>query len=164
MNHSRLSFSRYTAQDFEQYYSVVQQDEVMRYISGKGLNTQQAREKFCSILEQSAAEDPLGYFKIYNEGQLFVGDCKLVHYKHDPALLEIGYILKPEYWGKGIGTLICQKMLALAFEVAPFKDIVGIIDPANVASKKLLEKFGFTSTFKGIEDELPTEKLILKKS
>ncbi len=164
MNKSNLSFGKYEERDFDQYYAVVQQDEVMQYISGKGLTIEEARAKFRSILGQSAAEEPLGYFKIYNDAEVFIGDCKLVHYKHDPDLLEIGYILKPEYWGKGLGTIICKSMLALADEVAPLKDIIGLIDPENIASKKLLEKFGFTTIFSGIEDELPTEKLLLKKA
>lgn len=164
MNDSLLSFIKYQEQDFDEYYTIVQQDEVMQYISGKGLTVEKAREKFRSILEQGAAEDPLGYFKVYGRDAVFVGDCKLVRYKQDPALLEIGYILKPEYWGQGLGTLICQKILAFADEVAPLKDIVGLIDPENKASKKLLEKFGFTTIFSGMEDELPTEKLLLKKS
>lgn len=164
MNDSKLSFSKYQEKDFDNYYSIVQQDEVMQYISGKGLTVEQARAKFSSILEQGAAEDPLGYFKVYNEEAVLIGDCKLVHYKHDSSLLEIGYILKPEYWSKGLGTIICQKMLALADEVAPATDIIGLIDPKNKASKKLLEKFGFATIFSGIEDGLPTEKLLLQKS
>lgn len=164
MSESKLSFSKYEAQDFDCYYSIVKQDMVMRYISGKGLTAREAREKFLSILAQGMAEEPLGYFKVYKEDGVFIGDCKLVPYKLDPSVLEIGYILKPEYWGKGYGAVIGQKMLALADAVAPAKDIIGLIDPDNKASKKLLEKLGFISCFLGIEDDLPTEKLLLKKS
>ncbi|RZJ89376.1 MAG: N-acetyltransferase [Chryseobacterium sp.] len=164
MNNNKLVLSKYEEQDFESYYSIVQQDAVMQYISGKGLSIEQARAKFHAILEQGVAEEPLGYFKVNNEAADFIGDCKLVYYKHDPSLLEIGYILKPEYWGKGLGTMICQEMLALADQVAPSKDIIGLIDTGNKASKKLLEKFGFTICFLGMEDGLPTEKLLLKKS
>lgn len=164
MSDSKLSFSKYEAQDFDSYYSIVKQDDVMRYISGKGLTIGQARAKFLSILEQGLAEEPLGYFKVIKEDGVLIGDCKLVHYKLDPSVLEIGYILKPEYWGKGYGAMIGREMLALADEVAPPKDIIGLIDPENRASKKLLEKFGFTTCFLGIEDDLPTEKLMLKKS
>lgn len=136
MNDCKLSFSKYQEKDFDNYYSIVQQDEVMQYISGKGLTVEQARAKFSSILEQGAADDPLGYFKVYNEEAVLIGDCKLVRYKHDSALLEIGYILKPEYWSKGLGTIICQKMLALADEVAPGTDIIGLIDPEKIKPPK----------------------------
>ncbi|MNL68026.1 hypothetical protein D3C87_1926870 [compost metagenome] len=59
--------------------------------------------------------------------------------------------------------MICTKLLSLAEELFSTVDIIGIIDPDNAASKRLLEKFGFKSYFIGIEDDLPTEKLILKK-
>lgn len=164
MRNVRLTFSKYQEADFDAYYAIVQQDKVMRYISGKGLTIEKARAKFRSILQQGAAEDPLGYFKVYDEHNVFIGDCKLVRYKQDVSLLEIGYILKPEYWGSGLGTLICQKILAFADEVAPSQAIIGLIDPENMASRKLLEKFGFITIFSGMEDGLPTEKLLLEKS
>ena len=84
-------------------------------------------------------------------------------YKPDETQLEIGYMLKEEFWGKGYGTMICSELLSLADTVLAKKDIIGIIDPENAASKKLLEKFGFQSYFVGIEDDLPTEKLILRR-
>jgi len=40
---------------------------------------------------------------------------------------------------------------------------MAVIDPDNVASRKLLEKFNFESYWKGIENDLPTEKLLLKE-
>jgi hypothetical protein len=42
--------------------------------------------------------------------------------------------------------------------------VIGIIDPDNAASRQLLTKFGFQSYFVGIEDEVATEKLILKRT
>ena len=91
----------------------------------------------------------------------FMGDCKLEWYPPDRSKLEMGYILKEEFWGKGYGTQICQKLIALADTVAPGMEIIGIIDPDNTASKRLLEKFGFKSFFIGTENSLPTEKLQL---
>ncbi|MNY67982.1 hypothetical protein D3C86_2056730 [compost metagenome] len=64
----------------------------------------------------------------------------------------------------GYGSLICAKLIALADKMFPETDIIGVIDPENTASKKLLEKFGFTSYFIGMEDELSMEKLILKRN
>jgi len=55
-------------------------------------------------------------------------------------------------------------LLALANRVAPSLNAVGIIDPENTASKKLLERFGFRSYFIGIEDGVSTEKLIYDRT
>ena len=86
------------------------------------------------------------------------------NYKKDPSVFEVGYLLRQEHWGKGLGTQICESMLALATALNPNKDVIGIIDPDNTASKRLLSKFGFKSFFVGIEDDIATEKLILKRT
>jgi len=159
-----ITIIKYIQSDFSTYYSLVKEDNVMRYISGKGLTIEEAMKKFDSIVKTNAEDAELGYFKIYNNVGEFIGDGKMEWHKQDRTKLEIGYILKEEFWGKGYGTMICAKLLSLVDETFPTVDIIGIVDPENVASKKLLEKFGFKSYFIGVEDDLPTEKLILKKN
>lgn len=162
--YNTLTFKKYTPEDFMLFKELVKDDEIMKYISGKGLTAEQAEKKFASILDINT--DPLlGYFKVIDpESQLFLGDCKLVNYKKDPTVFEIGYLLQKEFWRKGLGTKICESMLAMANHIDPNKDVVGIIDPDNAASRQLLTKFGFQRFFIGIEDDIATEKLILKRS
>ncbi len=135
----------------------------MRYITGKGLSEAAARNTFERFLKTNQPDPQLGYFKVIDsETGAHIGECKLIHYEKDDSVFEIGYLVKEQLWGKGYGTLICERMLALASSINPSKHIVGIIDPANAASRRLLEKFGFVSFFAGVEDDLPTEKLILR--
>jgi len=159
-----LLFQKYVSGDFTDFQDLVKEDDVMKYITGKGLSNAQARKKFESILELNQDPD-LGYFKVIEaDTQKLLGDCKLVNYKKDATVFEIGYLLRKEHWGKGLGTQICESMLALATALDPNKDVIGIIDPDNTASKRLLSKFGFKSFFVGVEDALATEKLILKRT
>jgi len=162
--YNTLLFKKYLPEDFDAFHDLVKADDVMKYITGKGLSAGQARKKFDSILEINQDPD-LGYFKVIEADTLkLLGDCKLVNYKKDPSVFEIGYLLRKEHWGKGLGTQICESMLALATTLNPDKDVIGIIDPDNTASKRLLNKFGFKSFFVGLEDALATEKLILKRT
>lgn len=157
-----ITCEKYRSDDFETYHSLVESDRVMRYITGKGLSEATARTTFERFLNINQLNPHLGYFKVIDsQTGAHIGECKLVNYKKDESVFEIGYLVKEQLWGKGYGTLICERMLALASSVDPNKHIVGIIDPANTASKRLLEKFGFVSFFTGTEDGLPTEKLIL---
>lgn len=158
-----ISLTKYTVSDFSTYYPLVKEDNVMQYITGKGLTQEEARKKFDSMIEINAKDAKIGYFKVYNSAGEFIGDAKLEWNMLDSSQLEIGYILKEVYWGKGYGSMICTKLLSLAEKLFSTVDIIGIIDPDNAASKRLLEKFGFKSYFIGVEDNLPTEKLILKK-
>ena len=59
--------------------------------------------------------------------------------------------------------MICEHLLGEASQKFSSLEVMAVIDPDNIASKKLLEKFNFESYWKGIENDLPTEKLILKQ-
>lgn len=163
MGEDLLIITKFEEADFDIYYSLVRKDAVMRYITGRGLTQEKALEKFNSILEVNKKEEQLGYFKLHDSCGVFIGHGKLERYGADLSQLEIGYILKEEFWGRGYGTQFCLQTLSIADKFHPELDLVGIIDPENIASKRLLQKFGFKSFFIGQEDGLPTEKLILKR-
>ncbi|TYR32990.1 GNAT family N-acetyltransferase [Sphingobacterium phlebotomi] len=158
-----LQLLKYTWEDFYIYCSLVADGRVMKYITGEGMSVEQAKEKFASIMQINEENELLGYFKVIDHDVGLIGDCKLVRYKYDCSVFEIGYLLQHAFWRKGVGTKICEKLLERAAEIAPNDDIIGVIDPDNVASKRLLEKFGFKSYFVGEEDGIPTEKLVLRK-
>lgn len=158
-----LVYKKYNAVDFLQFLNLVQEEQVMKYVTGKPLSLEQANTKYASILEINETDSVLGYFRILKDENM-LGDCKLVNDKHNANLFEVGYLLKEVYWGRGFGTKVLAHLLELADTIDASKDIIGIIDPENIASKRLLEKFGFKSYFIGIENNLPTEKLMLKKS
>lgn len=56
--------------------------------------------------------------------------------------IEIGYILKPSAWGNGYATKAAERLLKFAFEDTPLTEIVGVIDPENEASRRVLMKLG----------------------
>lgn len=161
----RIGFEKYQLEDLADYYNLVKDDRVMKYITGKGMSETEARAMFDRFLKINQLDYSLGYFKVFDsEQRIHIGECKLVNYTKDASVFEMGYLLKEQFWKKGYGTEICEHMLALATAIDPYKDVIGIIDPANTASRRLLEKFGFKSFFIGTEDRLPTEKFVLKRS
>ncbi len=163
MEQKNITYTKYTAEDFGLFESLFYDSDIMLYVTGKALTKAEASAKFGSILAINDSDENLGCFKVYDSNNEFLGDCKLEWSRHDSTKLEIGYIVKKDYWGQGYGTRICTDMLSLANVFFPEVSIIGLIDPANIASKRLLEKFGFESYFIGEEDGLPTEKLILKR-
>lgn len=158
-----IQIEKYQENDFPLYFSLTKDDEVMKYIFGRGMTEEEALKKFTYFLSLNAKNEKWGYFKVF-ENFAHIGDCKLVLSPENDLTFEIGYMLYPEFWGKSYGSTICQKLLDLANEIHPEKDIIGVIASDNIASKKLLEKFGFESFFLGMEEGWHTEKLILRKT
>jgi RimJ/RimL family protein N-acetyltransferase len=60
-----------------------------------------------------------------------------------PAV-EIGWRLNEASWGKGLATEGAQACLQLAFEHFQIPEIVAFTTPANLPSRKVMEKLGMT--------------------
>ena len=61
-------------------------------------------------------------------------------------LPDIGYILHPDCWGRGLATEALKAVIAHAFAHHPLSAITADVDPRNAASIRLLERLGFTFT------------------
>jgi ribosomal-protein-alanine N-acetyltransferase len=67
------------------------------------------------------------------------------HYRIKPEHLraEVGYMLLPEFSGKGIVSEAVARVAQYGFEEMKLHSIEGVIDPGNSASEKVLLKNGF---------------------
>ena len=55
---------------------------------------------------------------------------------------DIGFRFLPEYWGKGIATEVSVAIIRYGFEILKLENIIGIADPMNIGSCRVLEKVG----------------------
>ncbi len=56
---------------------------------------------------------------------------------------DISYLVKREFWSKGIATDAVKMACAIAFEELDIRRLTGMVYDANMASRKVLEKNGF---------------------
>jgi len=62
------------------------------------------------------------------------------------AVPEIGFILHPEYWGRGIASSAMRLFLGHLARQERVPGLFADVDPRNTASLRLLMKFGFEQT------------------
>lgn len=55
----------------------------------------------------------------------------------------IGYLLAEEYWGKGLASELLQEFISVTANRQEWSEIVGGVDPSNLASAHVLKKLGF---------------------
>jgi RimJ/RimL family protein N-acetyltransferase len=58
--------------------------------------------------------------------------------------LNLSYHFHPDSWGKGYATELVQEALDLAFRSLKADRVIGLVRPANPASRRVLERTGFT--------------------
>lgn len=69
---------------------------------------------------------------------------------------EIGYIVNPQYWGKGFATEVAELLISYGFTELKLHRIFATCDPRNIGSLKVLEKVGMS------EEGRMREVLLLK--
>ncbi len=60
--------------------------------------------------------------------------------------VELGYRFLPQHWGKGLATEAGATALRHWFGPLGGKEIIALVDPANVGSVRVVQKLGFRNT------------------
>ena len=74
----------------------------------------------------------------------FVGLSVPSFQAHFTPCVEIGWRLAPEFWGRGYATEAAREALAFGFEKAGLAEIVSFTVPANLPSRRVMERLGMT--------------------
>jgi hypothetical protein len=116
----------------------------MQYITGRILDENEIGTKFENILKLNEQNPKMGVFVVssLNDNE-FIGLAKLTIYENDFSHAEVGYSMLPQFWKNGYGTEILLAMMDLAKEISSIKTLIGIIDPLNKASQKILTNQNF---------------------
>ena len=146
------------AQDFESFYTLAGNAKVMALITGKPQTREEAMKKFNSLLENSSHYDAYGSFMVRElASSELLGFAKLEIKGKLRSEAELGYMLKPEYWGLGYGSETAAYLMKTAEADPELSRVYAIIDPNHVASKKILLRLGFESEQKCEIDGWPSE-------
>lgn len=143
----RLIFKKIKEKNRPLYVAQVKIDNVMRYITGRGLSDEQANKRFDEAIALGKKHRDYGIFTIWlknTEGGVYIGLARLKLDEHD--YVEIGYNLLEAHWGKGYGSEIGMTLMSFLKKHPEREDIYAIVEPENVGSVKILEKLGLRRT------------------
>lgn len=162
LEHYKLLKFVNSTRDFDYYFRMVNDEQVMAMITERPFEFDEAREDFKKLLKLNSISDHFGTYKIFDRKRgTFIGLAKLEITESDSDIAELGYIILPEYWGKGIASIIAETLIDYARLLKKLKGMFAILDPNNLASRRILIKNGFqTREFRDF-DGLPGEVLEL---
>lgn len=143
---SRIYFKKFLSKDdFQYFFKLVSNEKIMGMNYGRVFSVEEAKKCYEGLLEKGRKGESFGGFKVFeNSTNTFIGlGALLVNDNFTEG--EVEYSLLPEYWGKGYGSEIVKNLLKKVEEIKGMQRATAIIDPNNIASKKILLKNGFTS-------------------
>jgi RimJ/RimL family protein N-acetyltransferase len=135
---ARLVLRRARPGDLAAIHDVMRRPEAMRYWSTPPHRSlDETRDWLTSMIEAPAAQSD--DFVIEHEGRV-VGKAGCWR------LPEIGFILHPDCWGRGLAREALEAVIARLFARFPIDAVTADVDPGNLASLALLKRLGFEET------------------
>lgn len=140
----RLYLRRIVNEDVNEIFSLRSDKETMKYVPRPLAKTlEDAMEHIALIDSKIETNEGINWaITLKNEPKL-IGIIGHYRIKPEHYRAEIGYMLLPEYHGKGIITEAIKEVVKYGFQVMKLHSIEAIIDPENLASEKVLQKNGF---------------------
>ena len=119
--------------DADALYRLLSDPAVMRYLEPPFDRAQ--TEDF--LRRAGLAEPPLVYAA--EENGDFIG--YVIYHAYDEQSVEIGWVLLPEYWGRGYASTLTERLIGRARQEQ--KSVVIECAPAQAATKRIAVKKGF---------------------
>ena len=156
----RIDIRKFTEEDFQEYFMLVSNADIMAMITGRALQHEEAEKRFEKLLCGNKVHESFGSFMVFEkETGDFIGYGKMILDMESKTEAETGYMLFPEYWGRGYATEITKLLVEKAEKTGILDRVTAIIDPENTASRNVLLKNGFVSEKICDIDGLPGEIL-----
>ena len=141
----RLTLRRIIEEDVNEVFELRSNPETMRYIPRPlAKTTEDALMHIATIEEKIILNEGINWGITLNDNSKLLGIIGYYRMQPENYRAEIGYILLPEFHGRGIITEAVNRLISYGFNDLKLHSIEAIIDPENLASEKVLQKCGFT--------------------
>jgi ribosomal-protein-alanine N-acetyltransferase len=140
----RLLLRRLTINDAEEILTLRGNPEIMKFIPRPlAKSKEEALEHIAIIDAKIESNEGINWAITLKNNSKLIGIIGHYRISTENYRAEIGYMLLPEFHGKGIITEAIKEVVNYGFNQMKLHSIEGIIDPENYASAAVLEKNGF---------------------
>ena len=119
--------------------------DVTRFIGGP-FSPEQIRRRLDDEMAMMGAHGVQYWPLFLLRGGEHVGCGGLRPYRIEHGIYEVGFHLRPAYWGRGLALEVGAAIITHAFGALRATALVAGHHPANAASQRVLEKLGFRFT------------------
>ena len=138
----RLILREMTLHDVDDLHKVLGDPEAMQFYPQPF--DRQMTQMWIERSIQRYAQHGFGLWSVISKenGEL-IGDCGLlVQEVDDVKEIEVGYHIRRDLWGKGLATEAAQVARDYGFSQLGVAKLISLINPANIASRRVAEKNG----------------------
>jgi ribosomal-protein-alanine N-acetyltransferase len=143
---ARLRLRPFTAADQEAIHAVYSDPQVMRYVGHGAHRSMAETERALRVYADILASHGYSFLAVVErDGGGLVGDAGLNPLAGRGPDIELGYTVARAAWGRGYATEVGRALVEHAFATLGVPRVVAQVEPANSASRHVLEKLGMTA-------------------
>ena len=141
----RLVLRPFTDDDLDAMHAIYGRDDVNRYLDWEPRSREAVREWLDRIKTMTALTprgDGLRLAALLRGTGTLIGDFSVWRTSREHQQGELGFVLHPDFQGKGYGREAASLMLRMGFERLRFHRIAAHCDARNAPSAALMERLG----------------------
>ncbi|HLN96766.1 MAG TPA: GNAT family N-acetyltransferase [Flavobacterium sp.] len=158
----RMILKQLDDQQVDMLFELRSDPETMQYVKRPMVTTREEAEQHLQLITSKIeANEGINwglYLREQPDQAIGVMGHYRIHVEHFRS--EVGYMVLRPYWGRGLVTEALHAVLQYGFETMQLHSTEAIIDPANIASARVLEKNGFVKEAHFLENEFFEGKFI----
>jgi len=152
----RMTLRPYAFDDFEAFHDLHSRPDVARYLPWETRDERASRRALGrhQSLTVDTDGDGVTLAGFERESGRLVGEFVLFLRSVEHRGGELGYVLHPDFWGRGFATEGARHLLAMAFETLDLRRVIARLDARNTGSARVLSRLGMRHEARLVESEL----------
>jgi len=161
---TRLYVRKFTPDDAQALMSILGDEDIMHFSRSGVMTLEKIKESLANFYIPNYTAHGFGmYAVIQKSDNQLIGICGFFIEQIDGQRhIELAYRIAKKYWGQGFATEAAIALKQYAHNVLGIKELISIIDPTNIASKRVAEKVGMSLWKKTISHDIPVLIYIIK--
>lgn len=140
----RCMLRQYADTDAAGILELKQNEMVMKFLDVEKMQSLDEAHAFLKKVDELLqSNNGITWAICLKEETKFIGSIGLWRMIKEHHRAEIGYMLHPAYWNKGLMNEALKEVLRFGFEELKLHSIEANVNPANLSSIRLLQKNGF---------------------
>ncbi len=140
---NRLLFRTHEARDEAPFVAMHTDDEVRRFVGGRGWPEAKARERFRTGYLGKPTQPHGLWATVLLETDEYIGACG---FTGAGGRAHLAYYIARPFWGAGFATEAVEAFISLAKEHLALEALYADVETGHAASERILRKFGFERT------------------
>jgi RimJ/RimL family protein N-acetyltransferase len=151
----RMALRPYALDDFDEFHDLHSREDVARYLPWETRDTEASRAALQrhQDLRLDKDDDGITLAGFEKESGRLVGEFVLFLRSVEHRGGEVGYVVHPDFQGRGLATEGARAMLQLAFDTLGLHRVIARIEARNTGSAAVLERLGMRREALLVENE-----------